>query len=215
MARKARKAAAGAAAGGARGATEDLDRKIIDCALALAATRGWTRVALGDIARESAVSLATLYERFPSKTSIVRAFLARIDAEVLAAKVSADEPIRDRLFDLVMRRFDALAPHKAGVRAIIADTCRDPTLALCLGPRTLRSIAWMAEAAGVAVSGPLGLLRLKAFAAAYGYVLRVWLGDESADGATTMAALDRVLKRLEMLENSMPWARRPKASSSS
>lgn len=212
MARKARKAAAAQTAGAPRGTTEDLDRKIIDCALDLAATRGWSRVALGDIARAGGVSLATLYERFPSKTSIVRAFVARVDAEVLSGKISPDEPIRDRLFDLVMRRFDALGPHKPGVRAIVADACRDPALAFCVGPRALRSIAWMGEAAGIGVSGPLGLLRIKALAAAYGYVLRVWLSDESADNAATMAALDRVLKRLEMLENSMPWARRPSAA---
>lgn len=212
MARKARKAAAGATAGGPRGAKEDIDRKIVDHAFELAATRGWTRMTLGDVARASGLSLAALYERFPSKTAIVLGFLARIDAEVLSAKISSDEPIRDRLFDLVMRRFDALGPHKAGVRAIVADTCRDPALALCVGPRTLRSIAWMGEAAGVGVSGPFGLIRIKALAAAYGYVLRVWLGDESADSAATMAALDRVLKRLEMIENSMPWARRSQAS---
>ncbi|HSE77170.1 MAG TPA: helix-turn-helix domain-containing protein [Alphaproteobacteria bacterium] len=212
MARKARKAAAEATEGGPRGAREDIDRKIIDRTLELAATRGWTRTTLGDVARASGVSLASLYERFPSKTAIVRALLARIDAEVLSAKISSDEPIRDRLFDLVMRRFDALGPHKAGVRAIVADACRDPALALCVGPRSLRSIAWMGEAAGVGMSGPLGLLRIKLLAAAYCYVLRVWLGDESADGAATMAALDRVLKRLEMLENSMPWAKRPEAS---
>jgi hypothetical protein len=43
-----------------------------------------------------------------------------------------------------------------------------------------------------------------ALAAIYAYVLRVWLGDDSADNARTMAALDRALKNAEMLAQSVP-----------
>ena len=139
----------------------------------------------------------------------MRAYLGQIDEAALADPVAAEETVRDRLFDLIMRRFDALSPHKAGVRAILADLPADPATGLCLGPRFLRSIAALADAAGVKTAGLLGVLRVKALAAAYLCVMRTWLKDESADKAATMAALDRLLKRLEMLENSVPnWKSR-------
>lgn len=199
MARKARK---GPRPTGARQA--DPERRIIDAALDLAAEHGWARTSLGAIAKAAGIPPADLYARFPSKVAILRAYLAQIDEAALGPPVAADEPVRDRLFDLVMRRFDALAPHKAGVRAILADLPADPATGLCLGPRFLRSMTALADAAGVKTTGLLGALRVKALAATYLCVLRTWFDDESADKASTMAALDRRLKRLEMLENSVP-----------
>ncbi len=199
MARKTRK---GPRPAGAR--QPDPERRIIAAALDLAAEHGWTRTSLGAIAKAAGISPAELYARFPSKVAILRAYLGQIDETALADPVAADEPVRDRLFDLIMRRFDALVPHKAGVRAILADLPADPATGLCLGPRFLRSIAALADAAGVKTAGLLGVLRVKALAAAYLCVMRIWLKDESADKAATMAALDRLLKRLEMFENSIP-----------
>ena len=80
--------------------------------------------------------------------------------------------------------------------------------AICQGARLLRSLAWMAAAAGVDTSGLLGVLRVKALGAAYLVVLRAWLADESEDKARTMAALDRALKNLEMIAQTASFRRR-------
>jgi AcrR family transcriptional regulator len=200
-------AAAGTPAQTRRGADGRGEDRIVDAALELAAERGWSGIALADIAAAARLSLAEVYALFPAKGAILDAFVRRIDRATLSGvDVNAAEgSVRDRLFEIVMRRLDALAPHRRAVAAIAGDLPRDPLMALCSGGRLLRSIAWMAGAAGVDTSGLLGPLRVKALAAIYAGVLRVWLGDESADKAKTMAALDRALKQAEMLAQSLSF----------
>jgi AcrR family transcriptional regulator len=186
-------------------------RKIIDAALELAATRAWHLVSLGDIATAAEVPLADVYRHYPSKQAIVAAFLSEIDATVLAGKVTGDN-VRERLFDSIMRRFDALAPHKAGLKSIARDLPRDPVAALCGAPRFVRSMAWMAEQAGVDTTGLLGALRVKGVAGVYLTALRTWFGDDTDDHSKTMATLDRALKRAEAFANSFPGLQRRHAS---
>ena len=172
---------------------------VVEAAFALAAARGWRHVALADIAAEAGLSLADLYAAFPDKRAILSFFGARIDAKVLAGtgEDMAGESRRDRLFDLLMRRLDALAPHRAGVRALLADARRDPLFALAGAPRLLRSMAWTLEAAGIPTAGIGGVLRAKLLAGLYLSILRVWVDDDTPDMATTMAALDGRLRQTE------------------
>ena len=177
--------------------TTPLER-LVDAALKLASERPWARITLGEIAAEAALSLAELHEAAPAKSHIVRAFLRRIDAAVLAGPApDLSEPARDRLFDVLMRRFDALKPHKAAVASIVDGLSRDPVQALCGWPALLRSMSWMLEAAGLDASGIKGALRARGLALVWLTGLRNFLTDESEDLSATMAALDRALKRAE------------------
>ncbi len=182
----------------------DIPQHLIETALGLAAERGWREVSLAEIAEAAKVPLAKAYQAFPSKQAIFEAFSRGIDAEVLADDSLADEwdeqtSARDRLFDVMMRRFDALQPHRAGLGNLIYDQARDPLAALCSAQLLLRSMAAMLEAARVPSSGLAGTVRAKGLAGLYLVTLRVWLRDESADMAKTMAALDGYLRRIESL----------------
>ena len=184
----------------ARRRARDPRKRILAAALSLAAARGWRDLPLAAIAAEAGVGLARMLEAFPSKTALVRGLLADIDARVLAGgKVDADATVRDRLFDVLMRRFDALAPHKDGVAAIVKETALNPVFAACVGPRFMGSMGWMLEAADVASSGAAGLVKTKGLALIYVSAFRVWLDDDTPDMARTMAALDRDLARAEWL----------------
>ena len=184
-------------ASGARGA--ELRDRILDAALKLAARRGWRRTGLADIAAEAGIGLDRLRTRFASKPAIVNGLIRRTDERALAHGAAEGSSARDRLFDVLMRRFDALAADRAGIAAILRDLCRDPVTALCHAPRLMASMAWMLEAAGLSSSGPIGLLRAKGLAAVYLWALRAWLADDSRDLAKTMAALDRGLRQAEAL----------------
>ncbi len=189
--------------------------RVIDAALALAETQSWRGLALADIAAEAGLGLGELYSLFPSKAAVLSAFVRRIDRATLSgAAIGADgeTAVRDRLFDIFMRRFDALSQHKRAIANIVADMPRDPLSFACSAAQLCRSIAWMASAAGVETGGLFGPLRVKALAAIYAYVLRVWLSDEGEDQAKTMAALDRALKQAEMFARSMPNLRRRPAA---
>jgi hypothetical protein len=108
-----------------------------------------------------------------------------------------DERPRDRVFDLLMRRFDALTPYRAAIEALGRELPTDPLAALAAGAGLLRSMRWMLEAAGISGEGLGGAVAVKLTAAAYLATLRTWLRDESADLAPTMAALDRRLRGIE------------------
>lgn len=180
----------------------DIPKHLIDTAFRLAEARGWAELSLADIAREAKLPLSKVYPLFHSKTALLDGFTRMIDAAVLAegeAEYDAAEPARDRLFDVVMRRFDALRPYRDGFGRIAYDQARDP-LALCCSLCSLRrSMALMLEAAGLSSSGPRGLLRVKGLSVLYLATMRVWLRDETADLSKTMAALDGYLRRFEGL----------------
>ncbi len=182
----------------ARKTTSERSSIIIDTTLALAGQRGWHAISLADIAIGAGVSLADLHEQFDGKTAILKAFLDRLDDALWKGDLPAgEERARDRLFDVVMRRFDSMQPHKAAVRAIVKGSAADPWMLLCGGPHLFQTAALMLEVAGISASGPLGRLKTKGLAVVYLSVLRVWLQDDSPDMARTMATLDRSLRRAE------------------
>lgn len=176
----------------------------LDAALRLAETRKWSAISLPEIAEEAGLSLADMLRAAPSKPALMAAFARRVDGAMLAAKIDEDGSVKDKLFEILMRRFDALAPHKAAVKNMLADLPRDPGTAICALPALLRSMRWAAEAAGVRTATPLAPLKINALAIAYLAALRVWRDDDSADAAKTMAALDKSLGRLEALASSFP-----------
>lgn len=186
-----------------------IDRNaVIDGAMTLFAARGWFDVSLVDIAAEAGVSLADLHPVFPSKTAILRGFATRIDGKILGAATEADASIRERLFEVFMRRFDALQPHRKALERLAHDLPRDPAAALAVACRGGRSLRAMAELAGVGTAGPLGMLRIKALMALQAWLMRTWLSDESKDMARTMKSLDQGLERLEMIARAVPSMRR-------
>jgi AcrR family transcriptional regulator len=172
----------------------------LDAFLGLIAEKGFAAVALRDVAEAAGVGMADLYRVYPDKVSLVAAFMARLDTEVLAGTPTRNDPeetARDRLFDVMMRRYDALRPHRAALGAIRRAGTRDPLLALSMGPALRRSMAAMLEAASVPSDGLGGALRQNGLLAIHYAVSRVFGRDETADLSKTMAALDSRLKMAE------------------
>lgn len=173
--------------------------KIIDAALKLALAQGWRDLALADIAAEAKIGLPELAHIFHSKADILAAFERRVDAEVLAAAetegIESESP-RDRLFDVLMLRFDALGPRKPALKRIALDLAGDPMGALSLIRPALQSLGWMLEAAGIDSSGLRGAIRVRGLALVWAAAFRVWLND-GEDQARTMAELDKRLRQAE------------------
>jgi AcrR family transcriptional regulator len=176
----------------------DTPKRVFDAALGLAAERGWSKIALADVAAAADLSLADLYAAYPSKTAILEAVSRDVDRQVLAGvEVDTTETARDRLFDVLMKRFDALAGYRDGLAAVARDARRDPVMMLCGAGQLRRSMAAMLEAAGISSAGLAGALRAKGLAAIYLATLRDWFRDDTTDKAKTMAALDGRLRRAE------------------
>ena len=197
MARRPARKSARPAAGHAPPAPKGDRDKIIDAFLELLAERNFEEIGFADIAARAGVSLAQLRDEFASSLAILAAHIKATDRAVLAADLSdmQEEPARERLFDVLMRRLEVLAPHREAVRSLLRSARRNPPLAFALNGLATRSQQWMLTAAGIEASGPRGLLRAQGLTVLFGSVLRTWVHDDDPGLARTMAALDRALAR--------------------
>ena len=189
---------------------QDLREKIIDALMGLASERAWDMISLADVADRAGVSLSQFRDAYPSKGAILAGFSRRIDKIVMDATTGdlAQESDKDRLFDVLMRRFDAMAPYKKALLGINDWAMHDPAALPNLNQLALNSLRFMLEAAGLNSEGPLGALKLQGLALSWTRVFHVWLSDDTADLATTMAALDKELTRGESFVARADEARR-------
>jgi AcrR family transcriptional regulator len=166
--------------------------------MALLAEHSFEQIGLAEVAGRAGIRLSQLRAEFGSTLAILAAHIKEIDRVVLAGGDDmAGEPARERLFDVLMRRLDALAPYKEAVRSIMYSARRNPGLAFALNAMAVRSQHWMLEAAGIRASGPRGALRAQGAALMFARVLSVWIDDEEEGLDRTMAALDRRLASAE------------------
>lgn len=182
-------------ADGAQRDTETVRNRIIDAFMRLLAERRLGEIGLAEVAGEAGVSLGELREAFPGKLSILVAFSKRIDRVVLDGGPGEGDTPRDRVFDVLMRRFDALAAHKEAIRGVARAARCDLCLAAFLDRNATLSMKWMLVAARADRPGLLGAIAVKGLLLVNAEVLRVWLDDDDPGLARTMAALDRALER--------------------
>lgn len=177
--------------------------RAVDAAFDLAARIGWDMVTMTDIAEEAQVSLADLSDHFDDKSDILVTYGRRIDRKVLEAvgAASPDETPRDRLFEILMERFDLLNDDKESIISILSSFKLDPKQAVISLPHLGRSMAWTLEAAGIETTGIKGAIRVAGLVGFYLNAVRVWMSDDSGDMAKTMASLDKGLNRAESLAN--------------
>lgn len=178
----------------------EFDRALISAAFDRAATGGWLRLSVPEAARAVGLDLARARARIPHRCVLLCRFGTLADQAALIGL--GDGPPRDRLFDIVMRRIDALQAHRGGVLALLRALPFDPAAALVLASGSLSSMAWLLQGAGIETGGIKGRLRAKAMLAVWLWTVRAWQRDTSDDLSATMAALDQALTRAEQAEAS-------------
>lgn len=177
--------------------------RIIEAALHLAAVQGWDHCTVRDIAAEAGVDLPEFYDHFEERSDILVAYARRLDRQVLSAFAEPDYETgpRDRLFDIIMERFDLANQDREALVSIIKSHRADPKQVIVALSHLGGSMAKMLDAAGLETTGLRGALRVAGLSAAYIWVLRSWLEDESEDLSKTMASLDKCLGNLETAAN--------------
>jgi ubiquinone biosynthesis protein COQ9 len=183
-------------------ADRNFDAALIAAAFRIAGEEGWNKVTVAAAARSAGLSLAEARRRFPGRTALLLRFGQMADAAALEDAPS-EGPARDRLFDLLMRRYDALQPHRKGVKRLLRVLPFDPGLALLLHAATQRSMRWMLQAAGVGATGPKGDVQVHGLTAIWYWGLRAWERDESEDLTNVMATLDTALHRADRMASWM------------
>ncbi|MGE3875861.1 MAG: TetR/AcrR family transcriptional regulator [Parvibaculaceae bacterium] len=174
---------------------------IVDAALRLAAEKPWPEITLVAIAEAASVSLAELAQNVSGKPQILEIFARRMDSRLLASLASdpVEGDAHDRLFDIMLRRFELLAPHKAAIANIAKAPAAGPAEWLHLLASSLTTQGWMLAAADIRLSGLRGDAARLGLAKIAVDTLHIWLKDDDAGLARTMAALDRKLRDGEAL----------------
>lgn len=179
-------------------------------AFAMIADGGWAGFSRAKLAEDAGITLDRVYAELPDRMAILRALGRRLDAAMLTFPPDELEGlnVRERLFELVMRRLEAMTPFKPGLQALGRGGTGEPELLLTALGNITRAADWMLDAAGAGLAGWRAGLGRNLLMLVYGRVFNVWLDDDGPDLAKTMAELD---KRLQQLERLAQWTG-PRAS---
>jgi AcrR family transcriptional regulator len=185
--------------------------------LALVEERGWLDLSFAEIAEKAGVPIGEAHGIYSSKGEILTALSRAVDERVLSGLAGdpLDGSAKDRLFDLIMRRFDVLKADRAAYRRLMRQLPMTPAEFKALTCQLRRSLTLMLETAGLSASGLRGELRLQGLSAIYLAGLRAFANDESEDLSRTMAEIDKRLSQAErvseMLNRRRPGAERSAA----
>ncbi|NRG17650.1 TetR/AcrR family transcriptional regulator [Rhizobiales bacterium] len=178
-------------------ATRKTRHKIVRDFLQILGDKGWDEATPAAVAAQSGVSLSVMRGEFPTRLSLLEGAMAQIDQTVLENidEDMGEEAPRDRLFDVLMSRLDAMTPYKAAIRALKSAVARDPVLALEVNGIASVSMRWMLTAAAIEGRGWRGHIMVQGLVVAFARLLDTWLEDDDAGLARTMAKLDRELEK--------------------
>jgi AcrR family transcriptional regulator len=178
-----------------------IDRRehVLTTTLQLATTQGWGQVSVRDICADAVISMADFYDLFDDKTDILVFYGRRLDRHVMEQFLSfhPETPHRERLFDIVMERFDRANQDRAAILSILNSMKSDPKQMVISMPHLGLSMARMLELAGIETDGIRGALRVAGLIGVYAWTLRTWIDDDTNDLSKTMATLDKLLGRVD------------------
>src|SRR2546423_12268204 len=119
--------------------------KIIAAFMALLGEKRFEEIGFGDISARAGLSLATCRGEFGSTLAIFAAHVKDLDRKGLSNSGGdmAEEPPRERLFDVLMRRIEAMAPYREATCSLMKSVTRNPGLAIALNGLPVRSQTWM------------------------------------------------------------------------
>lgn len=169
----------------------------LKAALDLAASRAWSDIPLADIAAKAKLTLAD-FHGVASREDLVEALDGWLDKAMSAEGVPDETSARERLFEVIMRRFEAMEPYRAGLTELLKFRETSLTHVVRLPQHRHASAAWALASAGLDddAGAPASLKRI-AIAFVIAQTERAWRRDRDGDFALTMAALDKGLRRAE------------------
>ena len=170
----------------------------LDAYLTVLGRDGWAGATPEAAAAEAGTKPSSVLADVGDRWDMLKAWQRRIDRYSLAEADSATgHGSREKLFELIMARLDALSHHRPAALALLRAARRDPGLATWFAGQLPLEIRRVCEAAGVDTAGWFGIGRIAAVTGAYVQVAQVWERDDEPDMSRTMRALDAALGRLQ------------------
>lgn len=172
--------------------------KIIETTLEALTHTAWDVLTMETLAEKVALTSVQLYHIFPTRCELLKGIVEFIDDKMMALyqEGQTDLSLQEKLFDMIMCRFEVMESYKKSLKNIIIVILRDPLSfpgGILAG---LHSMTLILDAADVPVEGIKGKFNINVFSCFYLYVLKVWFEDESHDMAKTLAHVDKGLKNI-------------------
>ena len=174
----------------------------IAAALDLAAESPWEWITLAQIAEKAGFGKEKVAEIFPDKTSIVEAIIDHIDTQIetIFSEQDIDLSPRDKLFDVLMERFEILNRNRTAHLSIL-NSFGWTAQSVCPDLKILKSsMIRMANCAGIETKGLVGFINITGLKIIYIWVTLIWCQDNSSDLGRTMAELDKTLGRADFVK---------------
>ena len=182
-------------------------QKLFKGLMELVSDVGWSDFTLAALARNQEIEELELEKLFSDKVGLLQAFsefideqiLANLDPDILDPGIS----IRERLLEIMLVRFDVLAPYKDGVCELLKVTGKDPKMFVVAAKAIRISMRSSLEAVGVSTRGVRGNIKIKGLAAVFLLGMRTWSKEERNDITATTRILDDRLKWAESIAKSL------------
>ncbi len=178
-------------------------RRIVDAALDLAEADGWQAVGFNRLSDRLGIELVALRRRFRDQDAIADAWFRR-GLDAMLAKTPAGfrhMPARRRLETLLLRWFDALAPHRRVTAEMLAGKLWPfhPHHYVPMVFNLSRLIQWLRDAAGLTAQGPRRQAEEIGLTLVFLATLARWCRDDSDGQARTREFLAARLDRADAL----------------
>ena len=137
-----------------------------------------------------------------SITALILHQLARLDRQAILESLADIEdagevPVRDKIMEALMHRFEVYAPYRAQMIQLEAAARRDPVLGLRLVESLLQATRMLLRMAGDDLAGFRGEARVRGVTGLAMVVARVWRTDDTPDLSMTLKEIDKRLATAE------------------
>jgi len=178
-------------------AKETIIRKGVDAALKLAAENPWAELTLAEIAAEAGLELSEFHD-VADKADIAAAIEGVLDKAMSVEGADMEDTPRERLFDVIMLRFEEMETHRGALLSLQHYRERNPRRLAKLGRARMKTARWALACAGLDGQSDVPMsVRAAGLAWTLSRTERAWRKEESADFSRTMAELDKQLRAAE------------------
>ena len=177
-------------------------KPLIKKSLELISEIGWENFNLKLLAEKNNLEPDNLKTLFKNKWSVLKEFSIMTDQDVMNSINQNDfinNPVKDNLFEIIMMRFEKLKPYKNGILNILNSTKKNPLILKKISTQLFYSLDFFLEVSNAKDNFLFDKFKLSALFLIYSYVFRTWLNDDSDEMSKTMAELDSLLSKSELI----------------
>ena len=176
--------------------------KLAEAAWAQLADMSPRALHIDEIAAAAGVAPSAARAVSGSITALILHQLERLNRQAVLESLADIEdagevPIRDKIMEALMHRFEVYAPHRAQMIQLESAARRDPVLGLRLVESLFQATRMLLRMAGDDLAGFRGEARVRGVAGVAMVVARVWRTDDTPDLSMTLKEIDKRLATAE------------------